>query len=476
MKPFIRSAGAALLAALMVSAALPGAVWPGTVWADDSLSDMEQRQQELQQRLDEANRNLAAMEGRVDQQEAYNQQLYEQLMLSQQQVDLMGEQILALSADIADRQQKKEQLEEDIAAAGEQIADAEQSLSDTVSQFQTRMRSLYMAGELSSLRMLLSADSFSDFFTGAALMKAVSQSDQQLVLRLREQKTGLETQKEELETRKQQLERETEEILSQRAALTGQQEALRTAQASLSDSYAENQELLDQYAAQADDALQDLNALREESEQVEKEIQAWFAEQERLRREEEERRRQEEERLRQEEEERRRQEEAAASEAGESSEESSEPSSEPSEESGSSDSPGSSGSSDSEVHTNFIWPLNGFYTVWCSYGQQTGYFHYGIDISGGGINGADILAAESGTVILAASHYSYGNYVIIDHGGGYATLYAHASALLVSAGDTVTRGQVIAKVGSTGNSTGPHLHFEVRINGVTQNPLGYVSP
>ena len=96
--------------------------------------------------------------------------------------------------------------------------------------------------------------------------------------------------------------------------------------------------------------------------------------------------------------------------------------------------------------------------------------------SGGGINGADILAAESGTVILAASHYSYGNYVIIDHGGGYATLYAHASALLVSAGDTVTRGQVIAKVGSTGNSTGPHLHFEVRINGVTQNPLGYVSP
>lgn len=475
MKPFIRSAGAALLAALMVSAALPGTFLPGTVWADDSLSEMEQRQQELQQQLDEANRNLAAMEGRVDQQEAYNQQLYEQLMLSQQQVDLMGEQILALSADIADRQQQKEQLEADIAAAGEQIAAAEHSLSDTVSQFQTRMRSLYMAGELSSLQMLLSADSFSDFFTGAALMKAVSQSDQQLVARLREQKTGLEAQKEELETRKLQLEQETGEILSRRADLTGQQEALRAAQASLSDSYAENQELLDQYAAQADDALGNLNALREESEQVEKEVQAWFAEQERLRKEEEERRRQEEEeRLRQEEEERRRQEEeAAASGAEGSSEESSEPSSEPSEEAGSSDSPGSS---DSGVHTSFIWPLNGFATVWCSYGQQTGYFHYGIDISGGGINGADILAAESGTVILAASHYSYGNYVIIDHGGGYATLYAHASALLVSAGDTVTRGQVIARVGSTGNSTGPHLHFEVRINGVTQNPLGYVSP
>ena len=70
----------------------------------------------------------------------------------------------------------------------------------------------------------------------------------------------------------------------------------------------------------------------------------------------------------------------------------------------------------------------------------------------------------------------YGNRIIIDHGNGYRTLYAHCSELLVPTGTKVSKGQLIARVGSTGNSTGPHLHFEVILNGVKQNPLHYVSP
>nr|WP_283242784.1 M23 family metallopeptidase [Fumia xinanensis] len=97
-----------------------------------------------------------------------------------------------------------------------------------------------------------------------------------------------------------------------------------------------------------------------------------------------------------------------------------------------------------------------------------------MDITGGGVFGANIVAAASGTVIQSTSHYSYGNYIIVDHGGGYSTLYAHASQLLVSIGQKVEQGQTIAKVGSTGNSTGPHLHFEVRVNGKHQNPANYV--
>lgn len=99
--------------------------------------------------------------------------------------------------------------------------------------------------------------------------------------------------------------------------------------------------------------------------------------------------------------------------------------------------------------------------------------HNGIDIAGG--YGADIIAADSGTVLFSGNSSSYGKYIVISHGGGLTSLYAHCSQLLVSAGAIVSRGQTIAKVGSTGKSTGPHLHFEVSLNGSRQDPLSYVS-
>ncbi len=104
--------------------------------------------------------------------------------------------------------------------------------------------------------------------------------------------------------------------------------------------------------------------------------------------------------------------------------------------------------------------------------RKTKDFHSGVDIAGA--SGSDILAAESGTVIFSGRNSGYGNYIIVDHGGGVSTLYAHASRLLFSEGAKVTRGQAIAKVGSTGISTGPHLHFEVRIYGEHTNPQTYL--
>lgn len=98
--------------------------------------------------------------------------------------------------------------------------------------------------------------------------------------------------------------------------------------------------------------------------------------------------------------------------------------------------------------------------------------HTGIDIPAS--MGANVLAAEAGTVTYAGWNGGYGYCVVIDHGGGYSTLYGHSSQLLVSSGAKVTRGQVIMKIGSTGNSTGPHLHFEVLINGVPKNPVSYL--
>ena len=94
------------------------------------------------------------------------------------------------------------------------------------------------------------------------------------------------------------------------------------------------------------------------------------------------------------------------------------------------------------------------------------------------MTGEDILAADGGKVIVAenpkgTSYWSFGKYIIIDHGGGYQTVYAHCSELLVKEGDTVLQGQRIALVGNTGRSTSPHLHFEVRVNGRRVNPLKF---
>ena len=126
---------------------------------------------------------------------------------------------------------------------------------------------------------------------------------------------------------------------------------------------------------------------------------------------------------------------------------------------------------------DFIWPVPKNITRISSYfgwrilwGRSD--YHLGIDIPAAA--GTDIYASNGGTVVTATYHYSYGYYVLIDHGGGFATLYAHNSRLLVKAGDVVEQGDVIAKMGTTGSSSGNHLHFEVRKNGKVQNPLNYV--
>ncbi len=98
--------------------------------------------------------------------------------------------------------------------------------------------------------------------------------------------------------------------------------------------------------------------------------------------------------------------------------------------------------------------------------------HTGIDINGS--TGTPISAAADGKVILSQTYGGYGRAVVIDHGGGMATLYAHQSSIAVSVGEVVTRGEVIGYVGCTGSCTGPHLHFEVRLNGVPVDPMQYL--
>ena len=130
------------------------------------------------------------------------------------------------------------------------------------------------------------------------------------------------------------------------------------------------------------------------------------------------------------------------------------------------------------VGGKFIWPCDlsvkrisstyGYRTYYI-YGKKVTDFHRGIDIPSA--VGTDIYAAQTGKVVVAERHSSYGNYIVVDHGGGISTLYAHCSKLLVKVGDTVKQGDHIAEMGATGNVTGPHLHFEVRVDGKIQDPI-----
>jgi murein DD-endopeptidase MepM/ murein hydrolase activator NlpD len=106
------------------------------------------------------------------------------------------------------------------------------------------------------------------------------------------------------------------------------------------------------------------------------------------------------------------------------------------------------------------------------FGMRWGRMHEGIDIAAP--TGTPIRAADSGSVEIAGYEGGYGNYTCIEHGGGLATCYAHQNSIGVSVGQTVAQAQIIGTVGSTGHSTGPHLHFEVRVNGQAVDPLGYL--
>ena len=424
----IVAAAVCLSAAFTWSAAHPQPV------AARSVSEIQADQDAIQSKLDDVNGKISDLQGQIDSEEAYQAELSEQISLYQQQIALMDEQIGALEDQIEEKNAEIETLQTDIASLDEEIAAKQVEIDETYEQFKERMVALYQAGETSSLAMLLSSDSFADFVTNVQLMQAVSESDQQLVEKLRTQKEEQQAQKDEKEAAEAEVQAALTQIQEDEAQLVEERSDQQSARESLEAAYAESKT-----------AMQDLEAMKANYEANREEIEA----------------------------------EEAAVEAELQQLYASMASSSSSSSSGSSGSSSSGSSSNVIVDTgdlSFRWPLPGYTTVTSGYGARWGTTHTGIDISGGGCYGSPIVAAESGTVILCQWYSTYGQCIIVDHGGGYSTLYAHMSAYAVSTGDYVTKGQTIGYVGDTGNVTGPHLHFEVRVNGVTQNPLNYVSP
>jgi len=232
-------------------------------------------------------------------------------------------------------------------------------------------------------------------------------------------------------------------LAEDRMALEQQKSELSAAQAELEQQIAEADALIARYAKE-EDALQQLHDQKEaDAARLEREIKE-AEERERKRREEEERKRKEEE-------------ERQKAQGG------------------------GSGGSETPVVTEsgYAWPTNNTRLITSPFGPRpapNGIYstnHRGVDI--GASYGTNVLASKSGTVIISRWYGGYGYCVVILHGPGNLTLYGHMSRLLCSEGQTVSQGQVIGLVGSTGNSTGPHIHFEIHENGVRVNPLNYLS-
>ena len=418
----LRIASGVLAMALLVSTNVFATT---TAEYDAQISEIKEKQAQNEAEAEELNAQLESLRSETADAQAYQETLVAQIENYQESIDLARERIDELNSSIST-------LEDEI-----EKADAE--YADTFEQLKVRLNALYTSGgELTTLEILLDSTSLYDFSVRSEAIQGVTRHDKQLMeeikaymLQTQEQRDELSVQKEELAEQKKDLESKQSELQVLEEENQRLIEELQLQSAEAENLSAENEAESQDYLAQLDSliAQRSEQAAREEAERQ----QALENQQNQG---------------------------GGSSDAGSSS-------------SGSSGSSGSSNDS-SVLNTgdlSFSWPLAGY-----GYGSITQYYgnngHMGLDI--GIPYGTPIYAAESGQVISAEYHWSWGNNVLIWHNGTYSTRYAHCSSLAVSAGEYVQKGQVIGYAGSTGNSTGNHLHFEVYQNGSRVDPLNFV--
>ena len=411
--------------------------------AERELEAAKQQAKQLDNKLNELNGSISDTESYINQVDGWISDVTLQIYNLNQEINAKQAEIDAKQTQINDTLANIDAVKTSIAQTEINLSDAQTTEANQYSSMKLRIQYMYENGDESFLDILFSSDSMIDFLNNAEYISEISKYDREKLIEYGENKdritnllANLETQKSELETQEAKYETELGELEEQKSVLDSKKSEQEVLQASYTDLYnAKNNELSNLESQQSDTEYKKQLALKEVEEQEQlveqarKEYAAWLAELARLNK------------------------DADAAVAAKLA----------------------------EINvTGFTWPVPGFNRITSQFGMRMhpilGYekLHDGTDISGAGINGTPILAAYSGTVVLAQSYWGYGNCVKIDHGGGVVTLYAHASAILVSVGQQVNAGDTIALVGSTGNSTGPHLHLSLIIKGEFVNPLDYV--
>lgn len=321
------------------------------------------------------------------------------------------------TANLKNYEQQRMAVENEIVKNEKLLAEAQARLSKREGVFNKRVRDIYINGRLSYLEVIIGAKDFSDFANRVEMLKRIIDADIKLI-------SSIKTEREEISQRKATLE-------ADRAKVVELENKAREAQAVIQKKKDEQSAILAQ--AQNDKAVaEQMQAdLQASSDAIRAMLQQRAAERAAAA--------------------------AAAAQAAQSS-------------------GGGSDYTYVQGTGQLAWPVSGVITSgfgWREhsiFGRQI--FHSGIDI--GVDEGTPVHAADSGTVVYSGWMDGYGYAVVIDHGNGISTLCAHNSDLAVSEGQSVSKGTVIAYAGSTGNATGPHVHFEVRVNGDPVNPLGYL--
>lgn len=404
----------AVIALVIVVAFVAMAVSPMLMQVSlaDDIATKKDELSSLSSQKSQLQNEIQAVKNDKNKQMEYKDNLQDQIAITQRE-------IATLNGLISDYEKQSAQKQAE-------IDELQVKLDAQLAQFKLRVRAMYEDGNSSYLEVLLSAKSYYSLLTRMEVITSIMERDNKLI-------EDMNNTSKELKAAKQVIE-----------------DNLAQTEAAKSDVVAKNKEL-EEKNAECDAILKKLNNDEEyltqqyliaekEQENVQKDIDKLVAEQEK-----------------------KRQEEAAKLAAL---------SNKPTNSGGG----GYTGTSLTGTG-NFTWPVPGYTSVSSEYGMRlhptlrVNKLHTGTDVAAP--SGTPIVAMDSGTVIKSVKIGSYGNYIVIDHGNGITTLYAHMSSRLVSEGESVKKGQQIGKVGCTGYATGNHLHFEVRVNGSLQNPMKY---
>lgn len=431
--------------------------------ANSSLA--EQNEKSLKQQQKDLEENLKKTDAKLKELEKSSKVTEEYIDTLDQKIGYINEQLTLLENKNQKISEQKKELEKKIDKNQKQ-ADTLQAEVDKIqaeydelnNEFQTvynayclRLKAMYISGSYNIFTALLTCKDISSFLTRYEMIKTVSKSDSELLkevnakmAEINDTKNGLADKKAEYDAKKKELDEQKAELNSKQKSIESNSHKIATNKASLATDRAESDKLLAELTAQNKQYTEFRNEDSALIEQVENEIQAVISGIKPA-------------------------EEATTAVAGEQS--------------------GKSvkiKNDDSDVYSKSDAVLNMKYPVPGHHGISAGFPNYSSGKYHGGIDfpcgvGSKVVAAQKGIVITVKRlNYSYGYYVMIYHGTdasgrSVVTLYAHNSSILVSPGETVKKGQTIAKSGSTGNSTGPHSHFEVRLNGSRVNPRNYLS-
>lgn len=351
--------------------------------------------------------------------------LENQIENTTEKIAVLGDQITITKNDIAKTEQIIESYDEQIADKEIEIQEAQVKLDEQTKLFETRMRVMYENGnEIGYLDVILGSNSFSDMLSRLEVVSEIMQSDKKIVNDFKQAKADLEAAKQSLVDSQNEQKAYKDSLEEKNETLEAQREELQATK--------------DKLQGDADKASSEKAALESEKQAISDEL---------------------------------------AEIARKSAEAAKKAQQQASSSSASSSGGGATQTANGSLSSISVWPAPSYSYISSGFGSRgaptpgASSNHKGVDLAAPA--NTAVVAAGSGTVVKSYYSSSYGNYIAIDHGGGVVTGYAHMNSRMVSVGQTVSAGQQIGKIGSTGISTGNHLHFEVNINGTPVNPMNY---